>query len=367
MDWTAPPPAEALTGAPLLNAVHTSLTRYCVLPVPEAADAVVLWCAATHALPALPAAPRLVVTSAVKRSGKTRLLDVAERLVYRPLVTMNATVPAIFRSLGGKHPPTLIFDEVDTIFGSARVAEQNEDLRGLLNAGFQPGKPTLRCVGPMQTPTPFATYAMAALAGIGGVPDTIRDRAVNIRMRRRKDGETAAPFRERRDGHKLLALGEQLTAWLTDPLVLAVLEGAEPQETGLEDRAADVWEPLLMVADVAGGDWAQRARNAAKRLTADDDGEDDDSAAVRLLHDIHDVLTTVKPDFVPTSVLLEQLRRIEEAPWREDDLTARGAARLLRVFGISSTRDSTGKTRGYKRTAFDDAFARYPRTAREDP
>jgi hypothetical protein len=170
-----------------------------VLETPEAVDAIVLWIAATHALPALPAAPRLVITSAVKLSGKSRVLDIVEGLVRNPLVTVNATVAAIFRSLGGEHPRVLIFDEADTIVGSPRAAEQYEDRRGLLNAGFQRGKPTLRCVGPTQVPTPFDTFAMVAMAGIGRVPDPIRGRAVNIRMRRRKAGEKVRRFRERRD------------------------------------------------------------------------------------------------------------------------------------------------------------------------
>ncbi len=35
---------------------------------------------------------------------------------------------------------------------------------------------------------------------------------------------------------------------------------------GIEDRNADVWEPLLAVADLAGGDWPKRARVAAVTL-----------------------------------------------------------------------------------------------------
>ena len=168
----------------MLDRALAQLLRFCILPTIEAAHAVVLWVACTHALPGLPAAPRLAITSAVKRSGKTRLLDIVEGLSHEPLPVMNATVAAVFRSLGVDHPPTLIFDEVDTIFGSKRVAENNEDLRGLLNAGFQRGKDALRCVGPQQTPTLFPTFAMAALAGIGGLPDTIIDR------RRRADEAT---------------------------------------------------------------------------------------------------------------------------------------------------------------------------------
>ena len=39
----------------------------------------------------------------------------------------------------------------------------------------------------------------------------------------------------------------------------------------VEDRAADTWEPLVAVADLAGGDWPELARHAAIVLTADHD------------------------------------------------------------------------------------------------
>ncbi len=99
------------------------------------------------------------------------------------------------------------------IFGSKKAAENNEDLRKLLNAGHQRGKPALRCVGPLQIPTQFNVFAMAALAGIGTMPDTITDRAVNIAMRRRAPGEKVSQFRSRRDGPKLAALRDRLAAW----------------------------------------------------------------------------------------------------------------------------------------------------------
>ena len=53
---------------------------------------------------------------------------------------------------------------------------------------------------------------MAALAGIGAMPDTITDRAVNITMRRRARGEKVAQFRSRRDGPILTALRDRLAA-----------------------------------------------------------------------------------------------------------------------------------------------------------
>lgn len=227
-----------MDGAVILDRVLALLDTYVVLPSVESAHAVVLWIAATHALPALPAAPRLVIQSATKRSGKTRLLDLAEGMSHAPLVASNATPAAVFRSLDGDHPPTLLLDEVDTIFGP-KAGESAEDLRGLLNAGFQRGKPALRCVGPQQIPTPFPTFAMVALAGIGRMPDTITDRAVVVKMRRRKPTERVAPFRERRDRAALDTARADLTAWLSDVDVREHLDAMEP-DMPVEDRAAEL-------------------------------------------------------------------------------------------------------------------------------
>nr|CTQ92934.1 DNA primase (EC 2.7.7.-) [Kibdelosporangium sp. MJ126-NF4]CTQ95573.1 DNA primase (EC 2.7.7.-) [Kibdelosporangium sp. MJ126-NF4] len=347
-------------GAALLDQAHALLTRYCVLPSPEAADAVVLWCAATHALPVLPFAPRLSVRSATKRSGKSRVLDVVTALSHRPLKTVNATVAAIFRSLADTHPPTMIFDEVDTMFGSPKVAERNEDLRGLLNAGFERGNPSLRCVGPQQIPTEFPSFSMAALAGIGTLPDTIEDRSVIIHMRRRKPGEKVTPFRIMRDQPVIVETGRLLGAWLGTDEARDRLRAAEPL-SDLEDRAADVWEGLLAVADLAGRDWPERSRAAARRLLAETGvDEQETSLPVRLLHDIRLAWRNTPGDFVSTSVLLQHLKRVEDGPWSEMDITPHRIGRMLREFGITAKHNSAKTQRGYRRTDFADAWERYP-------
>jgi len=138
-----------------------------------------------------------------------------------PLMTIDASTPAIFRSLDGEHPPTLIVDEGDAIFGTKKQAESNEDLRALFNAGHQRDRPVVRCVGPRHMPTEFNVFAMAALAGIGDMPDTITDRAVNINLQRRAPGEKVAQFRSRRDKPVLKVLLVQME--LTAPMELMVL------------------------------------------------------------------------------------------------------------------------------------------------
>lgn len=344
-------------GAAILNELRAVIARYVVLPSEHALVAVTLWIAATHGLPAFQHAPQLVIRSPEKRCGKSRLLDVIAGTCHRPLVSVNATVAAILRSIGDDHPPTLLVDEADAIFGTKRAAEQNEDLRALLNAGHQRGRPALRCVGPQQVPTELPTFTMAALAGIGDMPDTIVDRAAVITMRRRRNDEQVAQFRQRRDGAVLAAIQSKLAAWAQANI--PALTDAEPAMP-VEDRAADTWEPLVAVADLAGGDWPKRARTAAEVLCAE--GADADlhhSLGVRLLTDVRDVFAAMSAGFMASQDLVAALRRVEEAPWAEYDLTARKLATRLRHFGVKPTRNTTGSARGYRREDLDDAFGRY--------
>ena len=346
-----------IDGATLLDAVRAALVRYVVLPSTQAADAVVLWVAATHAQPAWAHAPRLVIRGPEKRCGKSRLLDVVEATCHEPLITVNASPAAIYRSISS-NPPTLLVDESDTIFGPK--AEGNEDLRGLLNAGHQRNRPAVRYDAASNRVQFIPTFAMAALAGIGTMPDTIEDRAVVIRMRRRAPGEHVNPYRHRRDRPPLRDLAAQLAAWLTADLT--TLERAEPAMP-VEDRAADTWEPLVAVADHAGADWPDRARCAALALTAEAADDTPTSNRLRLLADCR---TAFKTDTtLPTTRLLERLKSDPESPWADygpTGLTAMKLGTILREYGIRSSNirfpDGT-QAKGYHRTDFTDAWSRY--------
>lgn len=354
LEWYAD---DELDGAQVLDELRDTLTRYVVFMDGHTAAAVTLWIATTHALPAFEHAPRLVLTSPEKRCAKSRTLDVIAGTCHRPLVSINATIAAIYRSLEGEHPPTLIIDEADTIFGSKRVAEQNEELRALLNAGHQRGRPALRCVGPQQTPTEFNTFAMAALAGIGTMPDTITDRAVNVTMRRRASDEKVSTFRSRRDGPVLARVRDRLVAWAAEHIT--ELSKAEPVMP-VEDRAADTWEPLIAVADVAGGHWPDTARAACVRMVqAADEAAEERSLSLRLLADVRDIFGKRDTAFLATADLVEALRAVEESPWRDFDMNPRRLANRLREYGVKSGRNAAGTQRGYRLEDFTDAFRRY--------
>jgi hypothetical protein len=343
----------------LLDDLRAAFRRYVAFPDEHASAAITLWIAATHVLPVFEFAPRLVVSSPEKRCGKTRALDIVGGTCHRPLATVNASVAAIYRSINGDHPPTLIIDEADALFGTKKVAENHEDLRALINAGFQRGRPALRCVGPLQIPTEFPTFAMAAIAGIHDMPDTITDRAINIALRRRAPGERVSQFRSRRDGPRLAALRERLAAWASEHL--DKLTGAEP-EMPVEDRAADTWEPLVAIADLAGGHWPDTARDACMALVdAAEQADEAQSFGVKLLTDIKGIFADYHTSFISSHDLVRELRDIEDSPWTEFDYNASKLAYRLREFGIKPGHNSAKTARGYNLKSFHDAFRRYTR------
>ena len=346
-------------GALILDQLHAIITRYVILPSAEAAVAVALWIAATHAQDAWACAPRLVIRAPEKRCGKSRLLDIVEGTCHNPLITVNGSPAAVYRSIGADIVPTLLLDEADTIFGG-KNAEGSEDLRGLLNAGHQRNRPAIRYDAATRQVEKIPTFAMAALAGIGAMPDTIEDRAVVIRMRRRAPGETVAPFRHKRDRPALTTMAATVARWLAAHL--AELEKAEPPMP-LEDRAADTWEPLIAVADLARGQWPELARHAAVVLTADRDQAANVSDRIRLLADCRTAFRDAEA--LPSTTLVTRLRADPEAPWCEPPpgITPKRLATLLADYEIRSTPirfgEPTGQVRGYYRADFTDAWARY--------
>lgn len=357
----AHPQGEEGVLAELLDRVDVELARYISFPSTKARHAVTLWVAHTHTIDAFESTPRLALLSAEKGSGKTRTLEVLELLVPNPLHTVNVSAAALFRKVSeGKC--TLLLDEADTYL-SVKNAQQHEDLRGLVNAGHRRGAVAYRCeVGKAVVVKEYPAFAPCAIAGIGDIPDTILDRAVVVGMKRRAPTERVEPFRQRVAERVLIPLREQLETWAeraTDRL-----QDAWPDlPDGIVDRAADVWEPLVAIADEAGDEWPERARRAAITLNAARQ-QRDPSLGVRLLDDCRFIFTTTELDRLTTQDLVDALIALDEGPWsdlRGKELDARGLARRLRPYEVrpADHRFEAGVKKGYLRESFHDAWARY--------
>jgi len=345
--------------AQLLEELASFVRRYVVL-TEEQADAVALFVVHTHAFDAATATPYLWITSATPRSGKSRLLDVIELLVAKPLSTVNISDAALFRAIETKHP-TLLFDEVDAIFGAK--ARDREDLRGLLNSGYQAGRPAYRMGGPNRTDLEeFDVFCPKALAGLGDLPDTLADRCVRIRLERKSRSEQVERFRRREVAPEAEVMQLNAAAWADRHVDL--LRDARPElPDELDDRAQDVWEPLLAIADLAGGVWPVRARHAAVDLSGGE-AREEEHLGVKLLGDIKRVLETRGIDRIKTVELLWALAEIDTSPWGNwygKTITAHALSRLLKDFRIKTMPVWVdGETvRGYKREQFEDPWTRY--------
>jgi hypothetical protein len=345
----------------LLAAVYNFTGCFVAYPSEAAHVAHVLWIAHAHIMDAWESTPRLAFLSPEPASGKTRALEVSELLVPNPVEAVNVSPAYLFRKVGNDSAkPTILFDEIDTVFGPK--AKENEEIRGLLNAGHRRGAVAGRCVvhGKTVTTEDIPAYCAVALAGLGWLPDTILTRSVIVRMRRRAPNEKITPFRRRVNAPQGHALQQQLAAWGYE-LADEMTEARPEMPAGIEDRDADVWEPLLAVADAAGEGWPQRARDAAVALVAVS-REVEPSLGIRLLADLRTVFGSAEA--MSTKSIIASLCSMEEAPWGDlkgRPLDERGLARRLRQYSVKSKnlRIVDAITKGYAGEDLHDVWRRY--------
>jgi len=352
-------PVASRAGDELLNDVETFLGRFVAYPSEATRIAHVLWIAHCWFMDEWDSTPRIAFLSPEPGSGKSRALEVTEPLVPRPVHAVNTTPAYLFRKVSDDAgPPTILYDEIDTVFGPK--AKDNEDVRGMLNAGHRKGATAGRCIirGKNVETEELPAYCAVALAGLDDMPDTLMTRSVIVRMRRRAPNEHIEPWRLRINGAEAEALRDDIEGWADE--VRGLVKWPE-MPAGIEDRNADVWEALLAVADLAGGDWPERARRSAVTLvTASSDRTG--SLGVTLLRDLRRIFGD--QERLSTEVILEQLHEVEESPWadlRGKALDARGLSRRLSKYDVKPKliRDGGNVFRGYTAADLADPWSRY--------
>ena len=345
----------------ILDQIHGFLARFIAYPSDHAHIAHTLWVAHTHVMDAWDSTPRLAFLSPEPGSGKTRALEITELLVPNAVEAVNVTPAYLFRKVGdNKAKPTILFDEIDTIFGPR--AKDNEEIRGLLNAGHRQGAMAGRCVvkGKVVTTEEIPAYCAVALAGIGELPDTVLTRSITVKMRRRAPTEYIEPYRRRIHAPEGEKLRVELARW-TSAHESRLSEAWPEMPAGIVDREADVWEPLLAVADAAGQEWPELARSAARALVTEA-RESPASMGIRLLTDLFEIFNG--HEVMSTDELLKALHGVEESPWDDlygKPLNPRGLAQRLRKYEVGSktVRLPVGVAKGYARADLWDVWQRY--------
>ncbi|WP_191057877.1 DUF3631 domain-containing protein [Geminicoccus harenae] len=381
LDLPEPEPCpEPVDLAEVLAEVVTILHRFVDMPN-DSLVCVALWIMHTYVFEHGPITPRLLIRSPEKRCGKSTLLDLIGMLARKALTTTNITPAALARVVEACRP-TLLLDEGDTF-----IKGDNEELRGVINSGhkFNGSITRVVTVGDDFEVRCFSTFCPTAIAMIGSPPGTIVDRSVIVDLQRsgrkldRLRGDRERQFDTIR--RKLARAALQLIPTLRD--------ADPPMPAELHARACDNARPLLVIAEAMGDGVLKLACDALVQAAKRSGEEDDNSLRIALLTDLHEIFdehrakvlaapsnsskarTTMAkaakakdiddPDFVQTSAILMALRERDERPWGEensrDRLTSHKLARMLKHFGIRATR--TNSSRGYRRTAFEDAWKRY--------
>jgi len=354
-----PEEAARVTGE-LLETCRAWIQRYIILSE-EQAVIMSAWTLHTYAFDAAETTPYIHITAPERACGKSRLMETLEALAAAPVRSGGMTAAALVRTIEAKRP-TIFLDEMDAQLGGDK--EYAEAIRGVLNEGFRKGGVFYKCVGKNFDLKDFHVYCPKCFAGIGQLPDTVSSRSIVIEMRRKLLGESVQPFRQNAVKAAAAPIREALGAWAAQGSVVLLQEIKPAAIASLSDRQNDIAEPLLAIAQLAGGGWLQ-GLTGALRTVFKAAGTADTSNGATLLADIRAVFDGGTAEQIPSKAMAEQLCEIEGRPWAEwfhgKGLTANNLARQLKKFKIYPVKIRLGPetAQGYRRADFEDVWSRY--------
>jgi hypothetical protein len=322
--------------ARVLDALADFFTRYVVLRDRRTALWVAAWTLATWCYRAFRVFPYLSIRSAEKRCGKSRLLGLLARVCFNASpVTAHPTEAQLYRS-AARTGGVQLFDEVETLRGDK---DRFDALITVLNVGFERGGVVTRLEkrGDRFLEEPYEVYAPRVLAGITGLKDTLEDRALPLFMLRKRRNEGVARLNRATDPEAQALRDQCALACLTHiQNVLAACDGAPTvlEHEGIDDRAVDLWSPLVAVTLVADAeDDASRTRqllDLARDLGTARDADAEAGNTARLLEALEAIRAEVGEAPAPTEVLAA-LRARPGWDWLK---STRRLAGLLNPLGI---------------------------------
>jgi hypothetical protein len=342
-----------VSGTALLTDLSDLISRYVVLPE-MAAEALALWVVHTYAFTLRQITTYIGVVSPEKRCGKTTLLELLGLLAHEAIAAANISPSALFRVIEDKRP-TLLIDEADTFL------EGRDEMAGILNAGYRKGNAFVMRVSERKKPKDalarYSCWCPKVMAAIGRLPETLADRCILITMQRKMPGEKCERLREL-DGTAYQQRCAEFVQQHSDALAMA-----RPEIPAvLNDRAADIWEPLLAIADLAGGTWPELARQAALKLSSTDD---EIPLIGYFLLDLRNWMLIGKTDRMLSRDIVAAFNRLHDRPWQDlrrgREINEYWLAAKMREFGIRPKHlrfgHSTG--RGYLIEDIESALRRY--------
>lgn len=368
------------TGYELLVDLRTFFTRFAVFRDKRLPLLLAAWALGTYCYRVFRVYPYLALRSPDKRCGKSRILDLLSLLAFNASPRLvHLTESIVFRS-PSRNGGTMLLDEVEALKNADK--DNYAGLLATLNNGFEQGGSVPRNVkdaaGNFQQVN-FDTFCPRALAGINKTADTLEDRSVMFTMQRKLAREKTERFSPWRLEQEAQALRDRCYLWaLTHAEDLAaVYDQADqmfPTLSSLDDRARDLWEPLVSIAalaDVERGDSKKTLTEELAALARDlcqvRNGAAEDSTVVQVVNALEEIVTQKRQ-----SALWQEGTEIHLAPtelagllkeklgWEK--LSTKGLASLLNPLGFYSkhTRDdSRGRRYHLSEEALKDLSGRY--------
>jgi hypothetical protein len=356
------PPEEAATlTTELLETIRGWILTYVVVTT-EQAEVLAVWIAHTYVFTVFEVTPYVFISSPEKGSGKSTLLRILKAVACRSRSSSGMSGAALARVVKASRP-SLFLDELDAQMKGNK--ETAENIRGILNSGYEPEGVYTRCVGKDFAVTDYPTFCPKCLAGIGELWDTVSDRSIIIEMRRMLPGESIEPDRQLAVKAAATPIKARLEEWAARGAA-DLLRSIHPMPIyGFNPRQNDIAEVLLAIAQLAGGEWPQRLTQALKTVFKAT-GAGDMSTGVTLLSDTRAVFDERGTVHIPSKELAALLCEIEGRPWAEwsngKGLTANNLARQLKKFKIYPGKIRLGPAetaQGYRRGDFEDVWSRY--------
>jgi hypothetical protein len=374
-------------GAQLLDEIDSLLRRFVYLQHDWQYQVISLWIAGTYCMSAFEYVSRLILVSPQPRCGKSRMLEMIESLSYKGFMTSSISGAYLVRRLAelDEHRMTLMIDEADTVL--RRRHDDNAALDNVLNSGFKATGVYSRCEednkGKYKVKD-FCTFSAVVIASIGTkhFRKATLDRALIIEMQRRLKSEKVEPLRGRQRRDAVAPYSRSLFEWTRGLLPIFKEPGYVDRikmPEGVEDRLADILEPLIALANEAGGHWPERAQFIAQHVA--ENQPESDTAAAKLIALMVRLASQSKDGHLQTQTLIRYLNADNDQQIELDDeepepidaevtqlvrnaagkITAADISRALKDFGLKSKHRTTGdRIRGYRLADLKAAHERYP-------
>lgn len=257
--------------------------------------------------------PYLSLESPVPQCGKTTVLSLLEAVTCNPRQATATSEAALFRVIEALKP-TLLIDEAETLMGRG---ERAEAIRAIANVGYKRGATVPRCVGEGAGTQvqDFHVYCPKVFASIGGLRGALLDRCIVISMSKRPSGarlksarhtavrRAAEEFRDRLEAYQVQARDSLAAQYSAMPD-----EGYWPR---LNDREAEIFEPLLLHARRAEPEIEKRALEAALALSRRKQEIQAEDQEFTLARELLEALEQHQPAIFTPGDLLELLSETE--------------------------------------------------------